>query len=176
MCSFIIVPRRRHFLQPFKRHNQPPERLEKADCAAQHEPSFGIVNIGERAAKPSPRQALPADRMTVLDDDRGVPHQSAAKISDNSFLAAETMTKKLLGEQARTLTPHTNSGIYLGEIIGETDMHVLQRLTPRTVIAHVKDLLNCIPEIGSEVSIVYSRYTATVRQIPAREREKKLSR
>jgi conjugative relaxase-like TrwC/TraI family protein len=170
------VPRRPHFLQPFKPHNQPPERLEKTDCAAQHEPSFGTVNMGERAAKPSPRQALPADRMIVLDDDRGVRHQPAAKIPDNSFLAAEAMTKKLLGEQARTLTPHIDSGIYLGEIIGETDMHVLQRLTPRMVIAHVKDVLNCIPEIGSEVSIVYSRCTATVRQIPAREREKELSR
>ena len=86
------------------------------------------------------------------------------------------MAKKVMGEQARTLTPQTDSGIYLGEIIGETDVHILQRLSARMVVAHVKDLLAAVPTTGSEVSIVYSRRVGTVRQIASREREKALSR
>jgi hypothetical protein len=85
------------------------------------------------------------------------------------------MTKKLLGEQARTRMAQTDSGIYRGEIVGETDMHVLQRLSPRTVIAHLKHLLRSIPDIGSELSITYSRHTTVVRTIQ-RQREQELGR
>ena len=93
-----------------------------------------------------------------------------------SFIAAEAMSKKILGEQARTLAAQTDSGIYRGKIIGETDMHVLQRLSARNVIAHLRCSLKSLPHIGSDVSIVYSRHAATVREIPSRQRDKELSR
>jgi hypothetical protein len=128
------------------RQNPPTERLEKTEYAVQHEPRFGTVDIEENAKMRPP--ALPAGRTNVLDGDRGGPHHATAKIPENSFLSAEAITKKLLGEQARTLMPQTDSGIYLGEIIGETDMHVLQRLSPRMIIAHMKGLLNPFRKLG----------------------------
>jgi conjugative relaxase-like TrwC/TraI family protein len=167
--------RRPHSLPPLQRQNPPSEPLETNEYAVRHEPRFGSVDISEKATIRPP--VLPAGRMNVLDGNSGVRrHATAATIPEDSFLAAVAMAKKLLGEQARTLRPQTDSGIYIGEIVGETAMYVLQRLSPRIVIAHVKDLLNAIPESGSEASIVYSHRTATVRQIPSHKREKELSR
>jgi hypothetical protein len=166
--------RRPHFLQPLMRQNPATERLEETEYAVQHEPRFGAVDIEENAKMRPP--ALPTGRTNLLDGDRDGQHQRTAEITRQSFLAAEAMTKKLLSVEARTLMPQTDSGIYLGEIIGETDMHVLQRMSSRTVIVHEKHQLNSIPEIGSEASIVYSHRAATVRQILSHEREKGLSR
>lgn len=43
-------------------------------------------------------------------------------------------------------------------------------------VAHMKHLLDAIPGIGTEVSVGYSQSMAAVREVPAREREKELSR
>jgi ATP-dependent exoDNAse (exonuclease V) alpha subunit len=141
-----VSPRQR-FLQPWKRQNQEQPWSEAVRHAAQYEPGHAAVDIERKADAIS-----------------------------QSFIAAEAMSKKILGEQARTLAAQTDSGIYRGKIIGETDMHVLQRLSDRMAIVHVKHLLNSVPDVGSKVSIVYSRRTAAVREIPSHEREKELSR
>jgi len=163
-----------HFLQPVRRQNPLQERLEKIEYAAQDESGSARVGI-EAKAKTNPL-ALPADPMNLLDDAAGGRRQPTAKGLDTSFIAAEVMSKKILGPQVGTLVAQTESGIYRGEIIGETETHVLQRLSARMVIAHVKQLLHSVPGIGSEVSIVYSRQAGAVHEIPSRKREKELSR
>lgn len=120
--------------------------------------------------------AEPPVRETVLDDAIHARSQPTAKQLSASFVAAEAMTKAQLGEEARTFIAETTSGVYRGEIIGQTDLHVIQRLSNRTAIAHMKHLLDSVPGIGSEATIGYTRSAAAVREIPAREREKELSR
>ena len=111
-----------------------------------------------------------------MDDDNHGHYEPTSKHLADLFIAAEVITKKALGKQASTLVAQTEGGIYRGEIIGETDMHVLQRLSVRMVIAHVKHLLASVPDVGTEVSIAYSRRVGAIREIPSREREKELSR
>jgi len=149
---------RTRFVQSVNRQNQEPRWI----------PADHDVATSDSLAEPK----RPEER---ADDDSRGRHQPTSNNLDESFIAAEAMTKKALGDQAKTFIAQTDSGIYRGEIIGETDRHVLQRLSARMVVAHVKHLLASVPDFGSEVSIVYSRRVATVREIPSREREKELS-
>ena len=55
-----------------------------------------------------------------------------------SFAAAKSITAEKLGDTARTFTAQTESGNYRGEIIGETELHVVQRLSPQSAVAHMK--------------------------------------
>ena len=142
-----VASRRRRFLEWLKRENQDQPWPEAIRHVAQYESGHAAVDIERKADAIS-----------------------------QSFIAAEAMSKRILGEQTKTLAAQTDSGIYRGEIIGETDMHVLQRLSDRMAIVHVKDLLNSVPDVGSKVSIVYSRRTARAHEIPSRNQENELSR
>jgi hypothetical protein len=91
-----------------------------------------------------------------------------------SFAAAKEVTAKVLGESARTFTAETDSGVYSGQIIGETEQHVVQRISGQTAIAHMKRLFDSVPPLGSNVGITYARNLATVRDL--RERAQELGR
>jgi hypothetical protein len=73
-----------------------------------------------------------------------------------SFAAAKRITADVLGEAARTFGAQTQSGRYNGQIIGETAHHIVQRLSPRTAVAHMKNLLEQLPRTGDNVAIMYS--------------------
>jgi hypothetical protein len=81
-----------------------------------------------------------------------------------SFAAAKAVTAEVLGDGARTRTAMTASGAYRGEIVGETDLHVVQRLSPGTAVAHMKHLLEPVPGVGENVVVAYSNYKGAVRE------------
>ena len=93
-----------------------------------------------------------------------------------SFSAAKDMTGHVLGEGSRTFIAETESGVYNGRIIGETDLHVLQRISGRTAIAHMKQLFDAVPSLGENVAVVYSRGLATVGPPQERDRAPELAR
>ncbi|HUI78234.1 MAG TPA: hypothetical protein VLY24_09965, partial [Bryobacteraceae bacterium] len=82
-----------------------------------------------------------------------------------SFAAAKQITAAALGESARTFAAQTDSGRYNGRIIGETAHHVVQRLSPRTAVAHMKHLLEQLPQAGDNVAVAYSNDHGLVRDI-----------
>jgi antirestriction protein ArdC len=93
-----------------------------------------------------------------------------------SFTAAKEVTAKVLGESARTFTAETESGVYNGRIIGETDLHIVQRISGQTAIAHMKRLFDSVPPLGSHVGITYTRDLATVRDPRERAQTQELGR
>ena len=66
------------------------------------------------------------------------------------------MSAKALGDDTRVYNAQTQSGIYRGEIIGETQHHIVQKLSPRSTVAHMKQLLDPIPGVGQNVVVHYS--------------------
>src|SRR5438270_13698494 len=60
----------------------------------------------------------------ILDDEVHVTANDLKK----SFAASQDVTRTHLGDKGRTFVADTESGIYRGEVIGETDHHVIQRL------------------------------------------------
>jgi len=93
-----------------------------------------------------------------------------------SFADAQQFTRSRLGDKARTFVADTEGGIYRGEIIGETDNHVVQRLSDRSAVAHMKHLFDSIPEVRQEVAVSYSLQAARVQEIAARTVEKEFAR
>jgi antirestriction protein ArdC len=93
-----------------------------------------------------------------------------------SFAAAKTLAAQALGENAKTRTALTASGNYRGEVIGETDLHVVQRLSPQSAVAHMKHLLEPQPGVGETVVIAYSNQKGTVRDAHQRGKTHGLGR
>jgi antirestriction protein ArdC len=93
-----------------------------------------------------------------------------------SFAAAKAVASDSLGDSAKTYTAQTQSGTYNGPIIGETDHHIVQRLSPRSAVAHMKQLLEALPGKGENVSIAYANDRAQIREVPNRSRSRELAR
>ncbi|MGC4052850.1 MAG: zincin-like metallopeptidase domain-containing protein [Paludibaculum sp.] len=108
-------------------------------------------------------------------DTRRLGHSDGGALSD-SFAAAKQVTVAKLGESSRTFTAQTQSGNYRGEIIGETDHHLVQRLSAQSTVAHMKQLLESAPKVGENVGISYSNGRASCRTMAERPRERELAR
>jgi hypothetical protein len=81
-----------------------------------------------------------------------------------------------MGETARTTTALTATGTYRGNIIAETDHHVLQRISGQTAVAHMKHALTPLPQVGESVVIAYSNLKGSVSEFRERSRQQQLSR
>ena len=79
-------------------------------------------------------QHTPVDTLTIPKAAVATEGHSAGSTSHDglsaSFAAAKNITAEKLGDTARTFTAQTQSGNYRGEIIGETELHVVQSLSP----------------------------------------------
>jgi hypothetical protein len=60
--------------------------------------------------------------------------------------------------------------LYRGPVVGETPDLFLQRLSPRSVIAHPKELFEQAPLLGTNISVNYSQAKPTVRELKERGR------
>lgn len=123
--------------------------------------------------RPVARTAVIYDKEPEMDTPRdhlAVASRAAPNTGDlaASFANAKRITADALGESARTLPAQIRSGTYAGRIIGETDCHVVQRLSARTVVAHMKHLLQHLPDSGSDVAIAYSNGRGQVRSLRER--------
>jgi hypothetical protein len=95
--------------------------------------------------------------------------QAGERILANSGARIEHDQRDDAGAQA-------DSGRYNGRIIGETAHHVVQRLSPRTAVAHSKHLLENLPQAGDNVAIAYSNDHATVWDLRERVNAQELGR
>jgi len=95
---------------------------------------------------------------------------------DDELNAARAMATSALGASARTIEALTESGIYRGQIIGETDHYTLQRQSGNTAILHPKELLDRQPGPGESVGINYSNGKGVVREARGRGKAQDLGR
>jgi hypothetical protein len=93
-----------------------------------------------------------------------------------SFVAARELTAEKLGDSARMFAAQTQSGTYSGNIIGETDFHVVQRLSPHSAIAHMRHLLNLPAKVGENVTIAYANEKGAVKELQERGKTRELVR
>ncbi|MBZ2436235.1 zeta toxin family protein [Xanthomonas perforans] len=78
-------------------------------------------------------------------------HRAAA-----SFADAKAIAERALGQDSRTYIPRPDSE-YKGKVIGETDLHLVQQISPKSAIAHFRDKIGRLPRIGDEVEIRYTK-------------------
>ena len=149
--------------------DQPPR--ETSEVVARFEAGSGTVAVHSKQAA--------TDHHVAVDARTAVPANGTSKARSElsaSFAAAKEITAQVLGESARTFTAETESGVYNGRIIGETDLHVVQRISGQTAIAHMKRVFDSVPPVGPNVGITYARGLATVRDLREREQAQELAR
>jgi antirestriction protein ArdC len=109
-----------------------------ADRAAEtgNEPSAGMPSVHQK-----PRAGKDPSALTPL---------------VQSFAEVKALSARALGDKARVYNAQTDSGIYRGEIIAETQHHIVQKLSQGSTVAHRKQLLETVPGVGQSVVIRYS--------------------
>ena len=141
-----------------------------------------VAAYGER---PADRQYTLAEAPNTLNDNsrtavKSSPNTGSERTSpeglSESFTAATGITAEKLGDAARTFTANTQSGNYRGEIIGETDLHVVQRLSPNSAVAHMKHLLQSTPRVGDNVRVAYANELGSVKESRERSRVQEVAR
>jgi antirestriction protein ArdC len=136
---------------------------ENSRFVARNEPGTGAVEVHDKRTA--------TDRHTPVEFDPA--HREALA---GSFAASRTMASETLGDGARTYAAQTHSGIYSGRVIGETEHHVVQRLSHRSAVAHLKALLHEVPAPGRQVAILYTNGAATIREMSERAKSPELAR
>jgi hypothetical protein len=124
------------------------ERRETTTSVAVHQPGGGTVELHDKTTGTDVRKLLgggelPADLQSAL---------------------------KQIAPDARVEHAQSDSGIYRGRIIAETEKNLIQQITSRTAVLHRKELLDMIPAIGESVRVAYSNDNARV--LPFKERSK----
>ena len=124
------------------------ERRETTTSVAVHQPGGGTVELHDKTTGTDVRKLLgggelPADLQSAL---------------------------KQMAPDARVESAQSDSGIYRGRIIAETEKNLIQQITSRTAVVHRKELLDSFPTIGENVRIAYSNDNARV--LPVKERSK----
>ncbi|MFM2287711.1 MAG: hypothetical protein RL684_854 [Pseudomonadota bacterium] len=82
-----------------------------------------------------------------------------------SFETAKRMTQAQLGEAAVLRIARLDSSRYVGKIIAETDLHVVQQLGDRSAVAHFKSLLSPAPALNDSCAIAYRDGRASVTAV-----------
>lgn len=100
----------------------------------------------------------------------------SSRTSEKRLANEHALTAAALGHDAKTYPAQVESGTYRGQIIGETDACILQRVSSRSAVAHLKDCLDRQPIAGQNVLINYSNGNALVRDFQQRTRERDLAR
>ncbi len=160
----------------------PHLRRETSEHVAEFEPGSSTVNLVEKETATENRNPT----VTPTNGAEGLApvKAEAEKILDGevegkrppSLTEAERITRNELGEKARLYPADTDSGRYRGAVIGETDSHVVQKLSTQSAVAHKKNLLATAPAVGESISVVYSGGHAQLKPFKAREKAPALAR
>ncbi len=127
--------------------------LNEAEC---------IVNEQREA---SIRPEMARDLTKHFKPERLIPKEQP-RTHEAGFAEAQELTKQLLGNEAKCSAPERNSGLYQGEIIGQTSTHYVQKLSPKSAIAHPKDAVSESLLNGQTCQIRYSNQKgqATIKE------------
>jgi antirestriction protein ArdC len=151
---------------------------ENTRFVARMERESGTVALHDKSLGTD--QHTPVDTLTIPKaggrNEESSPGQPSRDGLSASFAAAKSVTADKLADTARTYPAQTQSGNYRGEIIGKTEFHVVQRLSPQSAIAHMKHLLEPMPKVGDNVGIAYVNDLGSVKELRERSRARELVR
>jgi hypothetical protein len=170
--------------KPIESKALPQIRTETSEHVAGYEGRTGTVNIVEKetatetrnpartvsAGMPDRQAPVKAQTEKILDgevDGRRPPSQTEFQ---RSLAEAEKQAKTRFGNTTRLDAADAESGRYRGEICGETEHHLLQKISPKSVIAHPKSLIGDVLSTGQSVAVNYKNGVVETKPFKARER------
>jgi len=81
-----------------------------------------------------------------------------------------------MGEKVKTYQGRHDSGKYRGEVLAETEHHVLQKVSGKSAVVHEKHLLPVRPLPPQNVLIAYSNQVAQLKPNQERQRSRAIGR
>lgn len=168
--------RARSAVQQPENGGEQPQR-EDSQVVARFEADSGTVSVHHKSSATD--HHVPVEAATSGQSngkERPASSQTSREDLSISFAAASELTAEKLGDSARMFAAQTQSGNYSGNIIGETDFHVIQRLSPHSSIAHMRHLLNLPPKVGENVTISYANEKGAVKELQERGKTRELVR
>ncbi len=156
----------------FERGSSTVNIVEKETATEHREP----VPVASKRVRPEQDQDAKIDAEKILDGEVDGRKPPTDRELERYFADAERRAREILGEKVRVYSADTTSGQYRGEVLGETDTHVIQKLSPHSAVVHPKQLLSQTSLPGQRVLISYSNNIAQVRPMQNRERAHALSR
>jgi antirestriction protein ArdC len=166
-------------------------RTETSEHVADFERGSSTVNIVEKETATEHREPVPAagkrraadkdqdakiDAEKILDGEVDGRKAPVDREFEQSLADADRKAKQLLGDKARVYQPDTESGQYRGAVLAESDHHVVQKLSPRSAVAHLKRLLPQAVALGQNLVVSYSNGVAQLKPMQIRERTQALAR
>ena len=146
---------------------------ESINDIARWEPGSGTLQVEDKQT--GTLQHSPIDIHSTNGTHNGKGGQRVSPGADE-LNAARAIAANTIGESARTVEALTESGMYRGPIIGQTEQYILQRQSAHTAILHPKELLDRQPGKGESVAITYSNAQGLVREARARGKAQDLGR
>ncbi|HSS98234.1 MAG TPA: response regulator [Terriglobales bacterium] len=94
------------------------------------------------------------------------PKTARKKTADPALVEIEEKVRKILAVKSVSIRqPSTAGAIYVGKTIWDGPNYIVQSVAGTVAIAHPKNLLDQIPEIGDNVKIEYNAGSASVTNI-----------
>jgi len=156
----------------FERGSSTVKIVEKETATEHREP---VPTAGKRGG-PEKDQDAKIDAEKILDGEVDGRRAPSDREFEQSLADAGRKAKEILGEKAKAYQADTESGRYRGELLGQTDHHVIQKLSPRSAVAHPKHLLPQPVQPGQNLVVSYSNGLAQLKPNQVRERTQALSR
>lgn len=157
-----------------EKQRQPQPQREASRFSARLERDSGTVAVHDKRFGND--HHTPVDQSAVASADSQNGRNGNQSELKESFQEARALAVKELGQEARTYVAQTQSGIYCGKIIGQTEHHVVQRVSGQTAVAHLKQLVGDTPEPNVEIAISYQANKARIRNVPELHRTAELAR
>jgi len=154
--------------------SEPQPERQSTRFVARMEPGSGTVGVHDKRFGND--HHTPVDQPGPANDqDKGAKAATRSELSE-SFQEARALAIKELGQEVHTYVAQTRSGIYRGKIIGETEQHIVQRVSAQTAVAHLKKLVGDQTELNTHVAISYQAENARVHPVAERSRTAEIVR
>lgn len=174
------------------RENASPSQIrrETAEPVAAYEKGTGTVTLVEKetatedrtpaptrgAQSPEGRALIQAETEKMLDGEGNGRRPPSEGELQHSLVEAEKLAKGHLGDCSRLYAADTESGRYRGELLAETEHHLVQKISARSAAAHPKHLLPQSLTPGQTVAIHYSNTQVQTKPFQARDKAQALAR
>jgi antirestriction protein ArdC len=146
---------------------------ESTSDIARWEPGSGTLKVEQKQNGTARRSTVEAHGASTAQNGKSGPKSTPG---EDELNAARAIASNTLGTSARAIEALTESGMYRGPIIGETEQYILQRQSANTAILHEKQMLDRQPGAGENVAIKYSNEKGHVRDTRARGKGQDLGR